>query len=45
MRHEKLSPGLLLAFQDYQNEGDKALVTHKRCLCGVLTVLSPPSKK
>ncbi|MBX9258002.1 S8 family peptidase [Desmonostoc muscorum CCALA 125] len=32
MRHEKLSPGLLLAFQDYQNEGEQALVTHKRSL-------------
>ncbi|MDZ8185075.1 MAG: S8 family peptidase [Nostoc sp. ChiSLP02] len=32
MRHEKLSPGLLLAFQDYQNEGEQALVTHRRSL-------------
>ncbi|MDZ8023797.1 MAG: S8 family peptidase [Nostoc sp. DedQUE11] len=32
MRHDKLSPGLLLAFQDYQNEGEQALVTHKRSL-------------
>ncbi|MEH2136977.1 S8 family peptidase [Nostoc sp.] len=45
MRHEKLSPGLLLAFQDYQNEGDKALVTHKRSL-GIIAHKSPvkPSK-
>jgi subtilisin family serine protease len=40
MRHEKLSPGLLLAFQDYQNEGDKALVTHKRSL-GIIAHKSP----
>ncbi len=32
MRHDKLSPGLLLAFEDYQNEGEQALVTHKRSL-------------
>ncbi|AFY33418.1 S8 family peptidase [Calothrix sp. PCC 7507] len=32
MRHEKLSPGLLLAFQDYQNEGEQALTTHRRSL-------------
>ncbi|MDZ8109163.1 MAG: S8 family peptidase [Nostoc sp. DedQUE12a] len=32
MRHDKLSPGLLLAFQDYQNEGEQGLVTHKRSL-------------
>ncbi|MEH2278342.1 MAG: S8 family peptidase [Nostoc sp.] len=40
MRHEKLSPGLLLAFQDYQNEGDQALVTHKRSL-GITAHKSP----
>ncbi|BAY96871.1 peptidase S8/S53 [Tolypothrix tenuis PCC 7101] len=32
MRHEKLSPGLLLAYQDYENEGEQALTTHKRSL-------------
>ncbi|MBD2493829.1 S8 family peptidase [Nostoc sp. FACHB-280] len=32
MRHEKLSPGLLLAVEDYQNEGLSALMTHKRSL-------------
>lgn len=32
MRHEKLSPGLLLAFQDYQNEGEQALIPHRRSL-------------
>ncbi|ALF54951.1 peptidase S8 [Nostoc piscinale CENA21] len=32
MRHEKLSPGLLLAFEDYQHEGLPALMTHKRSL-------------
>ncbi|OUL30160.1 peptidase S8 [Nostoc sp. RF31YmG] len=32
MRPEKLSPGLLLAYQDYQNEGEQALTTHKRSL-------------
>lgn len=40
MRHEKLSPGLLLAFRDYQNEGDQALVTHKRSL-GIIAHKSP----
>ncbi|MEH2095277.1 S8 family peptidase [Nostoc sp.] len=40
MRHEKLSPGLLLAFQDYQKEGDKALITHKRSL-GIIAHKSP----
>ncbi|MBG1271024.1 S8 family peptidase [Nostoc sp. WHI] len=40
MRHEKLSPGLLLAFQDYQNEGDQALITHKRSL-GIIAHKSP----
>ncbi|BAY14564.1 peptidase S8/S53 [Anabaenopsis circularis NIES-21] len=32
MRHEKLSPGLLLAVEDYQHEGLPALMTHKRSL-------------
>ncbi|TBR58135.1 peptidase S8 [Westiellopsis prolifica IICB1] len=32
MRHEKLSPGLLLAYEDYQREGQEALTTHKRSL-------------
>ncbi|MCC5637695.1 S8 family peptidase [Nostoc sp. CHAB 5844] len=32
MRHEKLSPGLLLAVEDYQHEGLQALMTHKRSL-------------
>ncbi len=32
MRHQKLSPGLLLAYQDYENEGEQALITHKRSL-------------
>ena len=32
MRPEKLSPGLLLAYEDYKREGDQALITHKRSL-------------
>ncbi|MCC5618760.1 S8 family serine peptidase [Nostoc sp. CHAB 5836] len=40
MRHEKLSPGLLLAFQDYHHEGDQALVTHKKSL-GIIAHKSP----
>lgn len=32
MRHEKLSAGLLLAYQDYQNDGKQALIPHKRSL-------------
>lgn len=36
MRHEKLSPGLLLAYHDYQSEGEPALITHKRSL-GIVT--------
>lgn len=32
MRHEKLSPGLLLAFEDYQREGTRALITQTRSL-------------
>ncbi|MEH2337687.1 S8 family serine peptidase [Nostoc sp.] len=40
MRHEKLSPGLLLAFQDYQNEGGQALIQHKKSL-GITAHKSP----
>ncbi len=40
MKREKLSPGLLLAFQDYQNEGEQALVTHRRSL-GIIAHKSP----
>ncbi|MEM1395327.1 MAG: S8 family peptidase [Cyanobacteria bacterium P01_H01_bin.150] len=32
MRHEKLSPGILLAYENYHREGSRALVTHKRSL-------------
>ena len=32
MRHEKLSPGILLAYEDYQREGGQGLTTHKRSL-------------
>jgi len=32
MRHEKLSPGLLLAYEDYKREGEQALSIHKRSL-------------
>lgn len=32
MRHEKISPGLLLAFEDFQREGEEASITHKRSL-------------
>ncbi|MEA5507438.1 S8 family peptidase [Halotia wernerae UHCC 0503] len=32
MRHEKLSPGLLLAYEDFQSAGLPALITHKRSL-------------
>lgn len=32
MRHEKLSPGLLLAFEDYQREGQQALTPQIRML-------------
>jgi subtilisin family serine protease len=39
MRHQKLSPGLLLAYQDYENEGEQALTTHKRSL----GIISPKS--
>jgi subtilisin family serine protease len=36
MRHEKLSPGLLLAFEDYQREGAEALIPQTRSL-GIIT--------
>ncbi len=36
MRHQKLSPGLLLAFEDVQREGDEASIAHKRSLGIVL---------
>ena len=39
MRHEKLSPGILLAFEDFQREGKEALITHKRSL----GIVSPKS--
>ena len=39
MRHEKLSPGILLAYEDYQREGARALTTHKRSL----GIISPRS--
>ncbi|AFZ03117.1 S8 family peptidase [Calothrix sp. PCC 6303] len=32
MRHEKLSAGLLLAYEDYQRDGEQALIPHKRSL-------------
>ncbi|MEO1373909.1 MAG: S8 family peptidase [Cyanobacteria bacterium J06635_10] len=32
MRHEKLSPGILLAYEDYNREGGQALTTHRRSL-------------
>ncbi|WP_026735695.1 S8 family peptidase [Fischerella sp. PCC 9605] len=32
MRIEKLSPGLILAYEDYQREGQAALIGHKRSL-------------
>lgn len=40
MRHEKLSPGLLLAYEDYQAEGTQALITHKRSL-GIVAPKNP----
>ncbi|MEM9922163.1 MAG: S8 family peptidase [Cyanobacteria bacterium P01_D01_bin.50] len=43
MRHEKLSPGILLAYEDYNREGGKALTTHRRSL-GIIaprTALKP----
>ena len=36
MRHEKISPGLLLAFEDFQREGDEASIAHMRSLGIVL---------
>ncbi|MEM7555627.1 MAG: S8 family peptidase [Cyanobacteria bacterium P01_A01_bin.84] len=39
MRHEKLSPGILLAFEDFQRGGSEALITHKRSL----GIISPKS--
>lgn len=39
MRHEKLSAGLLLAYEDYQREGEEALAPHKRSL-GIVTAKS-----
>ena len=36
MRHEKLSPGILLAYEDFHKEGGSALATHKRSL-GIIT--------
>lgn len=32
MRLDKLSPGLILAVEDFENEGDEGLVTHRRSL-------------
>jgi subtilisin family serine protease len=32
MRYEKLSPGLLLAYEDYRQEGESALIPHRRSL-------------
>ncbi len=39
MRRDKISPGLLLAFEDYQEEGQDALTTHKRSL-GIVSATS-----
>ncbi|MDJ0620799.1 MAG: S8 family peptidase [Calothrix sp. MO_192.B10] len=39
MRRDKLSPGLLLAFEDYQQEGQEGLTTHKRSL-GIVSATS-----
>ncbi|MBF2017232.1 MAG: S8 family serine peptidase [Rivularia sp. T60_A2020_040] len=39
MRHEKLSPGILLAYEDYHREGDEALTIHTRSL----GIISPRS--
>jgi subtilisin family serine protease len=39
MRHEKLSAGLLLAYEDYQHEGVEALITHKKSL-GIMAAKS-----
>lgn len=43
MRHEKLSPGILLAYEDYDREGSQALIAHRRSL-GIIaprTALKP----
>jgi subtilisin family serine protease len=40
MRHEKLSAGLLLAYEDFQSGGVSALITHKRSL-GIISPKSP----
>ncbi|BCL38931.1 S8 family peptidase [Nostoc sp. MS1] len=43
MQHEKLAPGLLLAYQDFQNEADTALNQHRKLL-GILppkSILKP----
>jgi subtilisin family serine protease len=39
MRHEKISAGLLLAYEDYQREGEEALTPHKRSL-GIVSAKS-----
>ncbi len=39
MRHEKLSPGILLAYENYHREGSEGLVTHRRSL----GIISPRS--
>ncbi|BAZ41188.1 peptidase S8/S53 [Calothrix sp. NIES-4101] len=39
MRHEKLSAGLLVAYEDYKHEGEAALTPHKRSL-GIVTAKS-----
>jgi subtilisin family serine protease len=39
MRHEKLSPGLLLALEDYQREGESGLTGQKRSL-GIIAPLN-----
>ncbi len=39
MRRDKLSAGLLLAFEDYQEEGQEGLDTHKRSL-GIVSATS-----
>ena len=36
MRHQKLSPGILLAYENYYREGSEALTTHRRSL-GIIT--------
>ncbi|CDN12149.1 Peptidase S8 and S53, subtilisin, kexin, sedolisin [Richelia intracellularis] len=39
MRHDKLSPGLLLAFENYEREGQEGLTTHQRSL-GIVSATS-----